>query len=101
MRPMEIEEMIIFDDGFRVLLFLEERFSPLHDDVGVVVLFHRIAKENLFVSAAQGFLRSILIFGCAGTGRDETEYCDTEADGSCQSWGSQDRARACHNCRGM
>ena len=67
---MEIEEMVILDNGFRILLFVKERLSPLHDDVGVVVLFDRIAQENLFVSAAQGFLRAVLGLGRAGTGRD-------------------------------
>ena len=88
--PMEIEEMVILDDGFGILLFLEERLSSLHDDVGVVVLFHRIAKENLFVSAAQGFLRGLLLGRCAGTGRDEAECRDTEAGGHCQSWCSRE-----------
>src|SRR6266508_6999342 len=49
---MEIEEMVILDNGLRILLSLEERLSPLHDDVGVVVLLDRIAQENLLVSAA-------------------------------------------------
>ena len=82
---MEIQEMGILDNGLCILLFLEERLSSLHDDVRIVVLFNRIAQENLFVGAAQGFLRSILIFGCAGAGGDETEYCHTEAGGRCQS----------------
>jgi hypothetical protein len=43
MGAMEIDEMVILDDGFRILFFLEERLSSLHDDVGVVVLFDRIA----------------------------------------------------------
>ena len=37
--------------------FSKERLSSLHDDVGVVVLFDRIAQENLLVGAAEGFLR--------------------------------------------
>jgi len=82
---MEIEEMVILDDGLRILLFLEERLSSLHDDVGVVVLFDRITQENLFVSAAQGFLRGTLILGCARAGGGDTEYHDTEAEGRCKS----------------
>ena len=98
MGAMEIEEMVILDDGLRILLFLEERLSSLHDDVGVVVLFDRIAQENLLVSAAQGFLRGILILGCAGAGGDDTEYRDTEAEGRCKSWrSSQDAKRAYHH----
>ena len=100
--PMEFEEMVVLDDGFRILLFLEERLSSLHDDVGVVVLFHRIAHENLLVSAAQGFLRGLLLFGCAGTGRDEAEHRDTEANGRCQLLGSrEDGGNPCHYCREM
>lgn len=86
MGTMEIEKMVIFDDGLRILLFLEERLSSLHDDVGVVVLFDRIAQEYLFVSAAQGFLRAVLGLGRAGTGRDEAEDCRAEAEGHCNSW---------------
>ena len=85
MGAMEIEEMGIFDDGFCVLLFLEECFSSLHDDVGVVVFFDRIAHENLFVGAAEGFLRGILTLGCTGAGGEDTECCDTEAEGPCHS----------------
>ena len=98
--PMEIEEMVILDDGFRILLFLEECLSSLHDDVGVVVLFHRIAKENLFVSAAQGFLRGLLLWRRAGgTGRDQAEYRDTEAAGHRQSWCSREHgATPYHDC---
>ena len=49
---MEVEEMGIFDDGLRIFFFLEEGFSSLHDDVGIVVLFDRIAQENLLVGVA-------------------------------------------------
>ena len=102
MGMMEIEEMGILDDGFRILLFLEERLSSLHDDVGIVVLFDRIAQENLFVSAAQGFLRGILILGCAGAGGDDTEYRETEGEGRCQSWrSSQDGKWAYHHSMKM
>src|SRR6266849_3188859 len=96
---MEIEEMVILDDGFCIFLSLEERLSSLHDDVGVVVLFHRIAQENLLVSAAQSFLRGVLILGCAGAGGDETEHRDREAEGRCKSWrSSQDGKGAYHHC---
>ena len=67
---MEIEKMVILDDGLCILLFLEERLSSLDDDVGVVVLFDRVAQKNLLVSAAQGLLCSILSLGCAGTWND-------------------------------
>jgi hypothetical protein len=37
-----------------------------------------------------------------GAGRDEAEYCDTEADGRCHSWcSSEDGERLYHYCRGM
>ena len=78
---VELEEMAIFDDSFRILLFLEKRLSPLHDNVGVVVLFDRIAHENLLVGAAERLLRGLLRFWCAGAGCDETECRDTEAEG--------------------
>src|SRR5262245_46220253 len=81
MGAMEIEEMGILHDGLRILLFLKVGFSSLHDDVWVVVFLNRITQENLFVRAAQGFLRCPLRFGCAGAGGDETEYHHTEADG--------------------
>jgi hypothetical protein len=70
---MEIEEMGILDDGLRVFFFFEKGLSSLHDDVGIVVLFNRVAQEDLFVCAAQGFLRRILSFGGAGTGGDKAE----------------------------
>ena len=87
MGMMEIEEMGIFDDGFGIFLSLEVCLSSLHDDVGVVVLFHRIgiAQENLLVSAARSFLRGVLILGCAGAGGDETEHRDREAEGHCHA----------------
>ncbi len=81
MGAMEIEEMVILDDGLRILLFFEERLSSLHDDVGVVVLFDSIAQENLFVGAAQGFLRCVLGLGCAGAGCGDREHRGTEAEG--------------------
>ena len=81
MGAVEFEEMAIFDDGFRILLFLEKRLSPLHDDVGVIVLFDRIAHENLFVCATEGLLRGLLRFWFAGAGGDDREYRDTEAEG--------------------
>ena len=60
MGAMEIEEMGILDDGFRILLFLEERLSSFHDDVRVVVFLDPIAQEDLLVGAAQGFFRCVL-----------------------------------------
>ena len=94
--------MVILDDGLRILLFLEERLSSLHDDVGVVVLFDRIAQENLFVSPAQSFFRGILLLGCAGAGGDDAEYRDTEAESRCKSWrSSQDGKGAYHHCLKM
>ena len=81
MGPMEIKEMVILDDGFRILLFLEERLSSLHDDIGIVVFLDRISQENLLVSAAQGFLRRVFVFGRAGAGSDDAEYRHAEADG--------------------
>ena len=80
MGAMEIEEMGIFHDGLRILLFLKVGFSSLHDDVWVVVFLNRITQENLFVRAAQGFLRCTLRFGCAGAGGHETEYHHAKAD---------------------
>src|SRR6187399_751814 len=56
MGAMEIEEMGILDDRLRILLFFEERFPSLHDDMGVVVLLDRIAQKNLFIRAAQSLL---------------------------------------------
>jgi hypothetical protein len=82
---MEIEEMGIFDDSLRILLFLEEGLSSLHDDVGIVVLFDSIAQENLLVGAAQGFLRRVLGLGLAGAGGGDREYRDTEAEGHCHT----------------
>ena len=82
---MEIEEMGILDNGFRILFLFKVRFSSFHDDVGVIVLFnHRIAQENLFIRAVQDFLRRILRFRCAGAGSDETEHPHEEADGCCK-----------------
>ena len=96
---VEVEEMGILDHGLRIFLSLEEGLSTLHDDVGVVVLFDRIAQEDLFVRAAQGFLRRILFFGCAGAGGNQTAYCHTEANGRCQSWRSSEYGgRAYHHC---
>ena len=85
---MDIEEMVILDDGFRILLSLEERLSSLHDDVGVVVFFDCIAHEKLLIGAAEGFLCGILILGRTGAGSDDgdTEHRDTEAEGRCKSW---------------
>ena len=101
MGAMEIKEVGILDDGLRILLFLEECLSSLHDDVGVVVLFDPIAHENLLISAAEGFLRGILILGCAGAGGDDTECCDTEAEGHCHSWCSSRDRGAYHHCPKM
>jgi hypothetical protein len=96
---MEIEEMVKLDDGFRIFLFLKERLSSLHDDVGVVVLFDPIAQKNLLVGAAEGFLCGILSLGCAGTGGDDAEHRDTEADGHSKPWcRSQNGGGSYHNC---
>ena len=81
MSAMEIEEVVIFDDGFRIFFFLEECLSPFHDDIGVVVFFDRIAQENLFVGAAQRFLRALWGLGRAGTGREDEEYRRAKAEG--------------------
>ena len=81
MGAVEFEEMVIFDDSFCIFLFLEKRLSPLHDDVGVIVLFDRIAHENLLVGAAEGLLRGFLLFRRAGAGGDDREYRDAEAEG--------------------
>jgi hypothetical protein len=99
MGAMEIEEVGVLDDGLRILLFLEEGFSTFHDDVGVVVLLNRIAHEDLFIRAAQGFLRCILRFGCAGAGGEKTAHRQREAQGRSKPWqSSQDRERVCHYC---
>ena len=71
---MQVEEVVIFDERFRIFFLVEEGFAALHDDVWVVVLFDRIAKEDLLVGAAQGFLRIVLGLGRARTGCDDTEY---------------------------
>lgn len=81
MGAVELEEVGILDDGFRILFFVEIRLSSLHDDVRVIVLFDRIAQENLLISTAKGFLRGFLLFGCAGAGGGDTEGRDTEAEG--------------------
>ena len=76
MGAVELEEMGIFDNGFRILIFLKKRLSPFHDHVWVVVLLDRIAQENLFVGAAEDFFRGILFFRCTGAGSDDTECHD-------------------------
>jgi hypothetical protein len=86
MGAMEIEEVVIFHDGFRVFLFLEERFASLHDDVGVVVLLDCIAQEDLLVGPAQSFLGRVLGLGCAGAGRDDAEDGHAKAESRCQPW---------------
>lgn len=88
MGPMEIEEVVIFHDGFRVFLFFEERFASLHDDVGVVVLLDCIAQEDLLVGPAQGFLGRVLGLGCTGAGRDDAEDGQAKAESRCSSWGT-------------
>lgn len=85
MGAMEIEEVVVFGDRFPVFLFFEEGFAPFHDDVGVVVFLDRIAQEDLFVGAAQGLLRSILCFGCAGTGSDDAEDERAQAESYCKT----------------
>ena len=52
MGAMQFEEMVELDDGFRIFLFFEVGFSSLHNDVGIVVFFDRIADENVFVCAS-------------------------------------------------
>ena len=85
MGAMEIEEVVVLGDRFPVFLFFEEGFAPFHDDVGVVVFLDRIAQEDLFVGAAQGLLRGILRFGCAGTGSDDAEDERAQAEGCCET----------------
>ncbi len=79
MGAMEIEEMIILNDGLRVFLFLEERLPSFHDDVRIVVFLDPIAQEDLLVSAAQGFFRSVLGLGRARAGGGGRKDCETEA----------------------
>lgn len=79
MGAMEIEEMIILNDGLRVFLFLEERLPSFHDDVRIVVFLDPIAQEDLLVSAAQGFFRSVLGLGRARAGGGDRKDCETEA----------------------
>ena len=102
MGAMKIEKMGILDDGLRILLFLEERLSSLHDDVRVVVFFDSIAQEDLFVGAAQGFFRCVLGLGRAGAGGGDREDRDTEAEGQgYSSRRSLEREAAYHHCRKM
>ena len=102
MGAMEIEEMGIFDDGLRILFFLEERFPSLHDDVRVVVFLDPVAQEYLLVSAAQSFFRCVLGLGRAGTGGGDREDRDTEAEGhGHSSRRSLEREAAYHHCRKM
>lgn len=86
MGAMEVEEVVIFHDGFRVFLFFEERFASLHDDVGVVIFLDRVAQEDLLVGAAQGFLGRVLGLGCTGAGRDNAEDGHAQDKSCCQSW---------------
>lgn len=71
---MELQEVFVLDQGLRILLFLEIGLSPLHDDVGVVVVLNGISEENLLVSAAEDLLDPASNVTCAdiaGTRRDE------------------------------
>ena len=44
---VEVQEMLVFNDGFRIFLFLKEGFRPLHHDGWVGVLFYGVGAENL------------------------------------------------------
>ena len=102
MGAMEIEEMVILDDGLCILLFPKERLSSLHDDVRVVVFLDSITQEDLFVGAAQGFFRCVWGFGSAGAGSGDREDRDTEAEGQGHpSRRSLEREAAYHHCRKM
>ena len=102
MSAMKIEEMGILDDGFRILLFLEECLSSFHDDVRVVVFLDPIAQEDLLVGAAQGLFRCVLGLGRAGAGGVDREDRETEAEGHGHSpRRSVEGEPVCHDCREM
>ena len=102
MSAMKIEEMGILDDGFRILLFLEECLSSFHDDVRVVVFLDPIAQEDLLVGAAQGFFRCVLGLGRAGAGGVDREDRETEAEGHGHSpRRSVEGEPVCHDWREM
>ena len=78
--PVQVEEMLVLNDGFRIFLFLEEGLGPFHDDVGVIILLDRVAHENLFIRSAERLGAGGRRFGRTGTadgyaedGRSEQE----------------------------
>ncbi len=51
---VQVQEMLVLDDGFRVRFLLEKRLRPFHDHVRVIILFHaHVAGKQLFVGSAQ------------------------------------------------
>ena len=71
---MQIEEVVILDDGFGEFFLFEERFSAFHNDVWIVVLFNRIAEEDRFVRSTQSFLgRGIAVLWRARAGHEQAE----------------------------
>ncbi|OGW91477.1 MAG: hypothetical protein A3K11_07815 [Nitrospirae bacterium RIFCSPLOWO2_12_FULL_63_8] len=59
---VQVQEMLVLDDRFRVVFPLEERLGPLDDDVGVVVFLDGVAEEDLLVGGAEG-LAGLSILG--------------------------------------
>ena len=53
---MKVHEVVVLDEGLRILLFLKIRFPPLHDDIGMVVVVEGITDENLLIRSTDDFL---------------------------------------------
>ena len=53
MHAVHIQEMLIFDDGFRVRFLLEECLGPFHDHVRIIVPFDGVRDEHLFICVAE------------------------------------------------
>ena len=48
--------MVVLDEGFRIFLFFKIRFTPLHDDIRMVVVVEGITDENLLIRSTDDFL---------------------------------------------
>ncbi|SLM47998.1 protein of unknown function [Nitrospira japonica] len=60
MASMEVEEMVVLDNGLGILFFFEEGLAALHNDVRIVVLLDRIPEKNRLVRSAEGLLRRLV-----------------------------------------
>ena len=50
---MQIQEMLVLDDGFGIISSLEEGLRPFHDHMGIVILLDRITDEDALVCGAE------------------------------------------------